>query len=295
MEKEIHFILCKLSVLFNKRYQLNFEDVNTNFQDNIETRNRRYNKILDAILQPKKQEILYRNSRFIVFSKSLGEKLVRLDIGKKEEVKKPGLDESGFVEKIDEEYPNFHVYFHRETQDVIIERNFKVLSTEMALINIVNEYIRLFYNQNELEAIISPKFVTASFWDIVENEDYLIRKVEFELFAPNFMGAVNSAKELAKKMRDKNNAERVKFILISENGVIISKNDAEMGSYVDYTSQGCGLWNLTAKNKKTGKNVNLKTKKTIKKVKTSITFTEEGYVVEINKINEMVKNEEDNL
>lgn len=285
------FLKAKASVIFNKRYQMQMGDAFEFLEDTSSSRNKVYNEILNGIVQINNKEFLYKNNSYLVYNRELNENIVCIEAGKRQQFEKSQPDKTGFTLKYDTNYPIFRIYFHRVTQLVFIEINRSVMN-ENALTNFVEFFLSLFYEIKKMEIVIQPLYEKAKFWEILENDINIIKELEFELLAPNLFDANSTAKEFAQKMRDRNNAERVRISLISETGVIISKDDIELNSYVDYTSQGCGKWKVKIKNRDRNVTTTIRSRNVVKKVKFNLDIQDKNNIeLEIAMINSMVADE----
>lgn len=259
------FLICRGSIILNKSQYSIADYCNGIEEDNEITRNKKFNTNLNSIVEDRRKEFMYYNRTNIAYSISIDEEIVLTTIGIQRKYKKNLPTAFGFKKEEDYTYDDMMVFFDRKTQHILIEYN--SIDKPKTLTKKVEKFFNC-YTDNEIYSLhIEPKFEKSLFWQKVQDGDYIISALEFNMLAPNFGGASSYAKDLARECHDKNNAERTILKLVSSDGLVLREDDVGLKGAVDYTSFGAGQWSFSRK-KKNSKEKAIKIKSTdIAKVK----------------------------
>lgn len=263
------FYNYRASVIFDQ--QLNLFKESIDYEDSVEFRNKIFKDSIKKMKVNEKSKILYKDKELIYFASNMQDDFFKIELGRKKIIEKIIPTDIEFAAEIDETYPPISIYINKNNQIIFIEGNDNVMKHSIA-----KEYVQEIINNNladqPYKILLSPISSTPKFWKHINDENLRITEVSFDLLAPNFLSANSEAKDIVKQLHSNNNAEKFCIKLISETGLVIKEE--EFNSYVDYTSEGAGVWSIKAINKKTKRKVTYKQKNSIKR--TSVSLIDDG-------------------
>ncbi|MFC0820492.1 hypothetical protein [Moraxella marmotae] len=152
------------------------------------------------------------------------------------------LETDEFTFKEIENWPRIHLIIlnNEDEQIIAVERRTNVFPNTQNSINRLTEMLNKILEIHNLNVHIHPIYDKNDFWDFVKDKS--IKKIEFNLVTPNMANISGAISEGLKSLAKSSNTARTDLILnaADQTSLCITRDNQEIASLVDYSSQGGG-------------------------------------------------------
>lgn len=178
------------------------------------------------------------------------------------------VKEDTFVEKKQEDYPYSLVIFDNKTQSLYVERNYKVFTDPVSVVNILVNFFRVLnshidensFTKFNINIITSPE----DFLECYDTFD-IVNKITLKFDTPNSFLGSKKADEFLNEIRNETQAKKATIEFASDSGIEGGGFYKYFTEFFKYITHGGGLWTMRGKKKDSAKSI---TVKSVNKVKT---------------------------
>lgn len=191
---------------------------------------------------PQKRQVKGIIDFYIGDVKTEGDRLIAFKISKKHLRPKGTFSKRKFGEELEDHFPASIVLWSAESQMIFIEKPKKDQMSVISIINNLQAYLNGRLLSHGFVVLIAPLQYKSSFWEVIDKYD-IKYSVEFTLFAPNFLDATSSARDIVECNKKDYNANKTSFKLENDEGNLqIQKDDNFIGSLLAWIVAGAGKW-----------------------------------------------------
>jgi hypothetical protein len=209
-------------------------------------------------------------------------RLLSAKLGKAKEVKLPDYDKDkiDFLDKKGTLYPHVYLFWDREEQVILIERDTSVFWNYETVLKSIEDYLNTLLAEYELRVFVEPLTEKTDFWKAIRTYKYLYG-VNFELHMPNFFGKTQQAiREILEMHKDRYNATGVLTQISNpDGGLEIPEDDPQINTNLEWITKGGGSWSIRGKKAEGKKKVKITSTRS-QNIKVEETIEIENYTAE---------------